>query len=315
MGQSCGHDHHDHDHAHGHHHHPVPENPGKLFAIGAGINMAFVIAEAGFGFVSKSLALLADAAHNFSDVVGLLLALGAVWLSRLAPTAERTYGYRGATILAALANATLLLLATGAIIIESIQRFSTPAEVASTTVVWVAACAIVVNAGTAALFWKGQRHDLNVRGAFLHMAADAAVSLGVVIGALVIGATGWFWIDPVLSIGIAAVIIASSWDLAREALRLSMAAVPRHINRRDVHQYLSQLPGVTEVHDLHIWAISTAETAMTAHLVRPDTAVDDVFLDSISDELEKKFKIQHATIQIEAGNSAKACRLAPDEVV
>lgn len=302
-----------HHHDHGHHHGPVDVD--RRFVIAAVINLAFVVTEMLFGFVSQSLALISDATHNFSDVVSLLLAGGAAWLSKFAPTAERTYGYRGATILAALANACLLFLVTGAIIVEAMQRFSHPADVASHTVVWVAALAIAVNAGTAALFWKGQHHDLNVRGAFLHMAGDAAISLGVVIGALIIGATGWFWVDPALSILIAAIIIWSSWGLAKEAFRLSLAAVPKHIHQKEVRDYLAGLPGVTEVHDLHIWAMSTTETALTAHMIRPNQPPDDAFLSKVSDELERRFQIQHATLQIEAGNGPQTCRLAPAEVV
>lgn len=314
---NCSHDHHHgHDHSHGHHHHHhAPKDFGRRFAIGAALNLAFVFAELGFGFFTQSLGLIADAAHNFSDVVGLLLAWGGARLALLGPTAERTYGWRGATILAALGNACLLFLATGAIIVHAIQRFQEPAAIQSGTVMWVALAGIAVNMGTAMLFWHGQKDDLNARGAFLHMAADAAVSLGVVIAAIVIGRTGWLWVDPVISLVIAAVIIAGSWGLAKEALHLSLAGVPRHVDRKAVHDYLAALPGVTEVHDLHIWAMSTTETALTAHLVRPGAGTDDDFLHQMSEELQNRFRIHHPTVQIETGAGAAACRLAPENVI
>lgn len=311
------HDHHGHGHAHGHgHHHHVPTNFGWRFAIGAGLNMAFVGAELTYGYATQSLALIADAVHNFSDVVGLLLAWGAMWLAKLEPTAERTYGYRGASFLAALANAALLFLITGALAFEAVGRIHSPTPlVASNTVMIVAGVGILVNTFTALLFWHGQKDDLNIRGAFLHMVADALVSLVVVLGALAFRYTGAMWIDPVLGLLIAGVVFYSSWGLATEALRLSIAAVPRHIDATKVKEYLGSLPGVKEVHDLHIWAMSTTETALTVHLVKPLSAGHDEFLHQLSDDLLAKFKIHHATIQIEEGSDHAACRLAPESVV
>lgn len=293
----------------------MPKNFDRRFAIGAGINMLFVVLELTFGFISNSLALIADAIHNFSDVVGLLLAWGGAWLARLLPTARRTYGFRSATILAALTNAALLFVVVGAIVIEAVHRFMKPAEMASMTVVWVALAGIVVNGATAMLFWHGQKDDINIRGAFLHMAADAAVSLGVVIAALVIMGTGWFWVDPVISLLIAAVILWSTWGLARESLHLSLAGVPPQIDHAAVKTWLAGLPGVTEVHDLHIWALSTTENALTVHLLRPDAAADDGFLQMVAEELQTRFQIHHPTIQIEIGNAKESCKLAPADVV
>lgn len=309
-GSSC---HHNHGHSHGHHH--VPKNFDRRFAIGAGINMAFVVAELGFGFFSKSLGLISDAVHNFSDVVGLLLAWGGAWLARRKPTQDRTYGFSGASILSALGNAGLLLIATGAIILQAIQRFFNPADVDSPVIIWVALIGIAVNFATALLFYKDKNHDINVRGAYLHMMADAAVSLGVVIAGFIIMNTGWQWIDPVIGLVIAGVILLGTWDLAKEALHLSLAGVPRHVDRNEVHAYLKSLPGVTDVHDLHIWAMSTTQTALTAHLTRPELAPDDAFLDKVADELNHRFRIQHPTLQIEKGGHEHACRLAPEEVI
>lgn len=317
-----GHDrHHGHDHSHGHghghggHHHHVPKDFGWRFAIGAAVNILFAGGELLFGFLTQSLALMADAIHNFSDVIGLLLAWGAATLAKAAPTENHTYGYRGASFIAALTNAMLLFLVTGALVFEAVQRFHAPASVANTTVIVVASIGILINGATAMLFWQGQKEDINIRGAFLHMMYDAAISLGVVVGAVVIGYTGWMLIDPIISLIIAGIIVYGSWGLATEALRLSLAAVPRHIDKKGVQDYLASLPGVRDVHDLHIWAMSTTETALTVHLVRPEYAMDDTFLNTVSDELQNRFNIAHATIQIEAGNTSVVCRLAPKEVV
>lgn len=311
-----GHDHGGHGHSHGHgHHHHVPKNFDRRFAIGAAINIVFVVVELVFGFVANSLALIADAIHNFSDVIGLLLAWGGAWLARLLPSARRTYGFRSATILAALTNAALLFVVVGAIVIEAGHRFFTPTETAGMTVVWVALIGIAINGGTAMLFWHGQKDDINIRGAFLHMAADAAVSLGVVLAALGIMATGWQWIDPVISLLIAGVILWSTWGLARESLHLALAGVPPQIDHEEVRKWLGTQPGVTEVHDLHIWAISTTENALTAHLVRPDAAPDDAFLQKTAEELLARFQIHHPTIQVETGKGQEICKLSPPDVV
>ena len=313
---------HDHHHDHSGHSHPhshshaghshAPDSFGTAFAIGASLNTAFVIAELIFGYAANSLALVSDAVHNLSDVIALLLAWGGVWLAGRRPTDTHTYGYRRASILAALFNAGLLLIAVGGIAVEAINRLREPAEVASWTVVWVAALGILINGGTALLFMRGRDSDLNVRGAYLHMAADAGVSLGVVVAALLIMATGWQWLDPAISLAIAVVVLLSGWELARDSVNLALDAVPKGIDLKKVRDYLVTLEGVTEVHDLHIWAMSTSETALTAHLVRPG-GHDDAFLHLVCAELSHRFSIHHATLQVEI--SSETCRLAPAEMV
>ena len=302
---------HSHDHSHAGHSH-APDHFGVAFAVGIALNTAFVAAELGFGYAANSLALISDAVHNFSDVIALLLAWAAGWLARRQPTDQHTYGYRRASILAALANAGLLLLAVGAIAVEAIDRIRTPAEVAGSTVIWVAALGVLVNGATALMFMRGRHGDLNIRGAYLHMAGDAGVSLGVVVAALAIMLTGWLWIDPAISLVIAAVVLASGWGLARDSVNLALDGVPRGIELAEVKNYLGTLEGVTEVHDLHVWAMSTNETALTAHLVRPG-GYDDHFLHGVCEQLSHRFKIHHATLQIEAGSDV--CKLASAEVV
>jgi cobalt-zinc-cadmium efflux system protein len=305
--------HHDHSHARGasgHSH--APDRFGLAFAVGVVLNTVFVLAELGFGYAANSLALISDAVHNFSDVIALLLAWVAGWLARKQPTEQHTYGYRRASILAALVNAGLLLIAVGGIAVEAVRRIQEPAEVAGGTVVAVAALGIIVNGGTALLFARGRHGDLNIRGAYLHMAADAGVSLGVVVAALLIMLTGWLWLDPAISLGIAAVVLAAGWHLARDSVNLALDGVPKGIELAGVRDYLGRLEGVTEVHDLHIWAMSTSETALTAHLVRPG-GYDDRFLHGVCEELSHRFNIHHATLQIEAVGDV--CRLAPAEVV
>jgi cobalt-zinc-cadmium efflux system protein len=308
------HDHaHDHGHAHGHvGHSHAPDHFGFAFAAGVTLNTAFVIAELVFGYAANSLALISDAVHNFSDVIALLLAWGAMWLAQKQPTHRHTYGYRRASILAALFNAGLLLIAVGGIAVEAINRIQEPAKVAGWTVVLVAALGILVNGGTALLFMRGRHGDLNIRGAYLHMAADAGVSFGVVVAALLIMATGWLWVDPAISLCIAAVVLASGWGLARDSVNLALDGVPKGIELAKVKDYLIRLEGVTELHDLHIWAMSTNETALTAHLVRP-AGFNDAFLHGVCEQLSHRFNIHHATLQIEA--SSDVCRLAPAEVV
>ncbi len=312
------HDHHHHhgdghSHAHSHAGHShAPADFGWAFAGGVALNAIFVLAELVFGYAAHSLALISDALHNFSDVIALLLAWGAAWLARKRPTDTHTYGYRRASIMAAVVNAGLLLMAVGAIAVEAVDRLSQPHPVAGRTVVLVAALGILVNGGTALLFMRGRHADLNIRGAYLHMVADAAVSAGVVVAALVIMATGWLWVDPAVSLAIAAVVLASGWDLARDSVNLALDAVPRGIELAQVQEFLASLDGVTEVHDLHIWAMSTSETALTAHLVRPG-GHDDAFLHAVCEQLAHRFHIHHATLQVET--SAGVCRLAPADVV
>ncbi|MBS0546184.1 MAG: cation transporter [Proteobacteria bacterium] len=306
---------HDHGHAHAHGHSHAPANFDTAFAVGVGLNLTFVIAETIYGFQANSLALLADAAHNLSDVAGLLLAWGASWLGRKKPTARRSYGYRSASILAALINAALLLLAVGGILLESARRFMAPEPITGSTVIWVALLGIAINGATALLFMRGRKSDLNIRGAFLHMTADAVVSLGVVIATLAGQATGWLWLDPATGLAIALVILYGTWGLGRDSFNLAFDATPEGIDPEAVKKHLEQLPGVTEVHDLHIWAMSTTETALTAHLVRPGSGLDDAFIADVCSRMEKRFSIRHTTLQIEAGDPAHPCHLAPAEVV
>jgi cobalt-zinc-cadmium efflux system protein len=316
--QAHDHDHgghsHDHGHDHGHSHgigghSHAPKDFGRAFAIGVGLNFAFVLAEAAAGIWSGSLALLADAGHNLSDVLSLLLAWGATILAKSAPTSRRTYGLRKATVLASLANAVLLLVAVGVIVSEAIHRFAEPAPVATGPVMIVAAIGVIINTATALMFMKGQHDDLNIKGAFLHMAADAAVSLAVVIGAGIIALTSMAWIDPALSLLIAAVIVIGTWSLLRDSVDLALDAAPRGVDVEAVRKWLLAQPGVTEVHDLHVWAMSTTETAMTVHLTRPDNRDGDEFLHATCEGLERKFRIGHSTLQVEIGG-ADACRLA-----
>jgi cobalt-zinc-cadmium efflux system protein len=318
------HDHHDHDHAHGHGHSHAhghhghshaPKDFGRAFAIGTALNLGFVVIEASAGLMTHSLALLADAGHNLSDVLGLLLAWGAAVLAKRAPSARRTYGLRKGTILASLGNAALLLVAVGAIAWEAIRRFSTPEPIQTGEVMIVAAIGIVINTATALMFMKGSKDDLNVRGAFLHMAADAGVSAGVVVAAFAMGVTGWLWLDPVVSLAIVVVIVLGTWGLLRDSLDMALDAAPRGIDTGKVRDWLAARPGVSEVHDLHIWAMSTTETAMTAHVVRPLGDDHDQFLHDACSELAAKFKIGHVTIQVESSAGAHGCALAPEGVV
>jgi cobalt-zinc-cadmium efflux system protein len=299
----------------GHHHHHAPASFDRAFAIGVGLNGAFVVLEVVSGLLAHSLALVADAGHNLSDVLGLLLAWGATALSRRRPSTRRTYGLRRTSIFAALINAVVLLVVTGAVGWEAIRRFGDPAAVAGTTVVWVAAVGILVNGITAALFASGRKSDLNVRGAFLHMAADAGLALGVVVTGLLILATGWSWLDPAASLLIGAVIVVGTWGLLRDAVNLALDAVPEGIDIGAVAAYLAELPAVTEVHDLHVWAMSTTETALTAHLVMPTARGSDALLGRACRELHERFGIEHATLQVEHGDPAHPCALASPHVV
>jgi cobalt-zinc-cadmium efflux system protein len=311
-----GHDHAGHSHHHdGHGHSHAPANFGRAFAIGTFLNLAYVGIQVGFGIAAHSLALLADAGHNLSDVLGLVLAW---WASRLVtarPTQRHTYGFGRSSILAALANAMFLLIAVGGISWEAVRRLGHPSPVQGGVVMAVAAIGILVNAGTALLFMRGRKDDLNVRGAFLHMASDALVSLGVVVAGAVILATGWWWVDPAVSVLVNIVILWGTWSLLKDSFNLALDAVPEGIAMDDVRRYLESLPGVIAVHDLHVWALSTTQTALTAHLVKPDAAIDDAFLAKACEELRHRFTIHHATLQLEKGDDAHPCALAPENVV
>lgn len=299
-----GHDH-GHGHAHGHGHSHAPANFDRAFAIGITINILYVLGEATAGLWTGSVALLADAGHNLSDVLGLAVAWGGATLARTRPTKRFTYGLKGSTILAALANALLLMIALGAIVLEAAQRFNAPPPLAGLTVSMVAGLGIVVNAVTAWLFAGGRHGDVNIRGAYLHMLADAAVSAGVVVAGVVIWWTGIGWIDPLVSIVIAALIFWQTWGLLRETVEMSLAAVPRGIDYDRVQAALLGLDGVTAVHDLHIWPMSTTEPILTAHLVMPAGHPGDAFLDGVHELLHDRFGIGHATLQVESGDAVR----------
>ena len=310
----CDHDHHHHDHGHGRHIH-APVSYGLAFAVGIGLNTVFVGIEVAYGLMANSMALVADAGHNLSDV----LALGFAWLASLLaqrrPTGRFTYGLRSSSILAALANAMLLLVVSGAILWEAILRLFRPEAVASETIIWVAAAGILVNTATALMFMNGREHDLNIRGAFLHMTADALVSAGVVLAGLGIMLTGWTWLDPVVSLLIIGAILWSTWGLLADSMSLSLHAVPPGIEMGAIRAYLESLPGVAEVHDLHIWGMSTTETALTAHLVTTAGGGADALVAQAVRELKEYFRVGHATLQVERAEDKYSCPLAPAHVV
>ena len=314
-GHQHGHAHAGHSHAGGHHHHAAPTDAGKAFFIAIALNSVFVVVEFGYGFIANSTALMADAGHNLSDVLGLGLAWAATWLGRRSPSERFTYGLRSSSILAALANAMLLFVACGAIGWEAFQRITQPPAVSGMTVIAVAAAGIVVNGLSAWLFFKGSKGDLNIRGAYLHMAADAAVSLGVVVAGVVMLVTGWYWLDPVISLVIVTVILVGTWGLLRESAHLALDAVPPHIDVAAVASYLETLPGVTGLHDLHIWGMSTTESALTVHLVMPAGYPGDSVMDSITQTLAERFSIHHSTLQVEQGTTQHACSLHPAPAV
>lgn len=302
-------DHHDHDaphshsgHGHGHSH--APADFGFAFALGTGLNVAFIVVEAIAGFWANSVALIADAGHNLSDVLGLLIAWGASILMKRRPTLHYTYGFGSSTILAALANAVLLLVAVGAIALEAVQRLGTTPPVAGKTVIVVAAIGILINGFTAWLFASGRHRDVNIRGAYLHMAADAAISFGVVLAGFVMLMTDWNWLDPVVSLVIAGVIVWSTWGLLRDTMRLALHGVPAGISTARVSSRLAELPGVTGIHDLHIWPMSTTETALTCHLVMPGGHPGDAFISRATKILHDEFEIRHTTLQFEVGPEA-----------
>src|SRR5215208_207592 len=308
---------HGHDHGGGHVHGPgghshghAPTSFDRAFAIGVGLNVAFIIAEVVFGLRTKSLALVADAGHNLGDVLGLVLAWAGTVLARREPTPRRTYGLRRFSILAAIANAGILLIAVGAIIVEALDRLRNPAPVAGGVVSAVAAVGIAINLGTAIAFMRGREHDLNIRGAYLHMLGDAAASAGVVVAGLLIGATGLLWIDPLVSLLLAALITWSTWGLARDSVNLALDAVPAGIDPHEVDTMLRSLEGVVEVHDLHIWGMSTTDVALTAHLIRPCHGGEDALLANATRQLRERFGIAHATLQVEQGLAIHPCDLA-----
>ncbi len=308
------HSHHHHDHGH-HGHSHAPASFGRAFAIGITLNAGFVLVEAFYGVIAGSMALVADAGHNLSDVLGLLIAWSASVLAARPPSARFTYGLKSSSILAALANAALLMVALGAITLESVRRLLDPQPIATGPVMVVAAIGIAINTLTALMFLRGRHHDINLRGAFLHMAGDAAVSAGVVLAALMISLTRAWWIDPVVSLGIVALIGWSTWGLARDALTMGLLGVPPGISEAKVRAFLCGQAGVSAVHDLHIWPMSTTETALTAHLVMPAGHPGDMFLHTLAHALEHDFGICHATVQIEVADHTHDCALTSQAVV
>ncbi len=309
---SAGH-HHDHHH-HDHHHHGHHDAKGRAFALAVVLNLGFTVAEVAAGIISGSMALIADAGHNLSDVLALLLAWGANSLAARPPSERFTYGLKSSSILAAIANAALLWLALGAILVETLRRLADPAPVEGATMMIVAAIGIVINGFSAWLFARGRKSDLNVRAAFLHLVADAAVSAGVVIAGLGVLLTGIALIDPVTSLVICAVIGWSSWGLLKDSLRMGLLAAPEGIDVGEVRTFLSSQPGVSAVHDLHVWPMSTTETALTAHLVMPGGLPGDDFLHEVGHALHERFGIGHPTIQIEMAGGAE-CALESETVV
>lgn len=291
-----------------HHQHHAPTDYNGAFAAGVALNVGFVVVEAVFGVLSDSLALLTDAGHNMSDVLGLLLAWGAAALARRRPSARRTYGFSRATIIASLFSGLLLMGAVGAIGWEAISRLMIPTQPGGKTIMIVAAIGVVINTATALLFLSGKDHDLNIRGAFLHMAADAGVSLGVVVSGALIFYLGYNWIDPVISLVIAAVILLSTWGLLRDSLNLAVDAVPPNVDPDAVRHYLSGLPGVRAIHDLHIWPMSTTDTALTAHMVMDEIPDSDKYLGEVARVLQERFLINHPTIQLERHDSDIVCQ-------
>ena len=311
-GHSLGGDGHEHSSHAGHAH--APKDFGFAFAIGTALNVGIVLLEGIYGYISNSMALLADAGHNLSDVFGLLMAWGATALVKRAPTPRFTYGLGASSILAALGNAMFLLIACGGIAWEAITRFANPEPIAGTTVMVIAAIAIAVNGFVAWLFKSGGEDDINIRGAYLHMASDAAISLGVLVAAFATMQTGWLWLDPLVSLAIVGVIVWGTWALLHDSVTMALHAVPKGIDVVAVRQLLERLPGVTKIHDLHIWPMSTTQTALTCHLVMPSGHPGDAFIVDAGTSLRQRFSIHHATFQIEHGDVC-ACPHEPDHVV
>lgn len=298
--------------SHTHHHHEI-NNYNRSFAIGITLNVIFVFIEVSYGLLADSLALIADAGHNLSDVMSLVLAWGANYLATKNPTQKRTYGLRKVTIMASLLSAVLLLVALGGIAWESVERLSSPQPVDGLIIIVVAGIGVVINTATALLFVKGQAHDLNIRAAYLHMAADAAISLGVVIAGIAIILTGWLWLDPVISLFIVVAILIGTWELLRNSIDLSIDAVPQGIDVIHIQNYLKSLKNVTDIHDLHIWALSTTETALTVHIETTLEVIDNNFLQEVQEHLHHHFNIAHTTIQIENEAGDYHCVLNRDE--
>ncbi|MYN43699.1 cation diffusion facilitator family transporter [Pseudoduganella sp. FT93W] len=310
-GSGCSHGHshgHGHDHGH-HHHHGDPNTMGRAFAIAILLNSVFVAIEFGYGFLANSTALMADAGHNLSDVLGLMLAWGAAILAKRLPNGRYTYGLRSSSMLAALFNAMLLMVACGGIAWEAVQQLIHPDPVGGLTVSVVAGVGILINGFSAWLFMAGSKDDVNIRGAYLHMAADAAISLGVLVAGVIVMYTGWNWLDPLVSMLIVGFIVYSTWALLKQSLRMVMAAVPDHIEGEEIAAFLSAQPGVSAVQDLHIWAMSTTETALTVQLVTPQGHPGDAALDDISRQLREEYSIHHATLQVRLGDSSASCSL------
>jgi cobalt-zinc-cadmium efflux system protein len=294
--------------AHHHQNHPAPLSFNAAFGIAVVLNLGFTVCQALFAFLSHSMSLMADAAHNFGDVFGLILAWGANWLMTLPARKRYSYGYKKISILAALTNALVLVAASTLMIYQSIHKLFHLTPINAITVTVVAAVGIFINGGTALLFMKGARDDLNIKGAFLHLLGDAVISIGVVMTGLMIWATGWLWLDPVIGLLIVVIILWGTWGLLRDSVRLILDAVPRHIDQHGIQEFLRQLPGVRAVHDLHIWGLSTREIALTAHLVSPGKIFSDDDYETVNKALKTKFKIDHATLQIETGNGDSPCR-------
>jgi cobalt-zinc-cadmium efflux system protein len=308
------HHHHDHDHDHDHHGHAAT-SVGRAFLVGITLNLAFVGVEVVFGLLAQSMALVADAAHNFGDVLGLGLSWGATALARLKPSSRRTFGFRRSTIVASAANALILLFVTGGLTWESIRRLVEPERPRGLTMIVVAIVGAVVNGVSALLFMRDREKDLNLRSAFLHLASDAALAVGVAIAGGVILLTGWLWVDPLVSIVLALTILGGTWSLMSKSLNLMLDAVPERIDPEAVRAFLGKLPEVVEVHDLHIWAMSTTETALTAHLVMPDARCSPTFLSDACRQLHDRFGIAHSTLQIDPQGAPAPCALASDDVV
>ena len=297
-----------HDHDHG------PPKGGRAFLVGISLNLAFVVVETVFGLLSHSMALVADAGHNLSDVLGLALSWAAMFLARKKPSPRRTYGLRGTTILASLANALILLFVTGGVAWESVRRFTAPEPALGKTIIVVALVGVVVNGVSAALFMRDKDGDLNVRSAFMHLASDAVLALGVAISGGVMLFTSWWWLDPVVSIVLSIVILGGTWSLFKSSFHLALQGVPDHVDIDGVRDFLGNLPGVCEVHDLHVWAMSTTEVALTAHLVVPYERCGTSFMKDVAKQLHDSFAIEHCTIQLEPPEQSP-CALAPDEKV